>query len=674
MSRSFRVVLVTILLLTSLAVLATPVAAEPDAPLLEPSAEAIIDGQYIVVFNDDVSDVPELTNQLIDRHGGEVLHIYEHALRGFSARLSDATVDALRSEPTVSFVQKDIEISIRQTTQTSAPWGLDRIDQRDLPLNTTYTYGNTGAGVNIYILDDGVRVTHEEFGGRASVAVSACGSTDTGANHGTHVAGIAAGSTYGVAKGANIISVSMYACKGNAGSTFVAAIDWITENHVKPAVVNMSFGWELTLGQPKTAEEIAVENSIDAGIVYVGATANEFVDSCADFPSRIDGVITVANMTITDEVNANTAYGPCVDIFAPGSSITSAIATSDTAVNVASGTSMATPHVSGVAALYLERHPNATPAEVFDAIVGNATVDTLTSPSGATVLPNDTPNRMLNSLVGLLSIDPSAGGPYSLAEGASISLDGSTADTGGTVTFAWDINGDGIYTDASGENPTLSWSQLTALGIANGPATFDVSVQVLDGTDTFTSPETTLTLANTAPVVTAPVNQTAVIGTPASITLGSFADPGIEGSWQVSVNWGDGSPVEAFSTGNFGSLGSLDHAFAMSGAITVTIQVNDATDTGTATFVVNVLSASDLLAQLRTTTITMVSDATTERTLLTSLDLTLRLINAGQPRLARVALVTYETQVMRANSTRRITPALAQRLIADARAVANALR
>jgi serine protease len=273
-------------------------------------------------------------------------------------------------------------------TQTGATWGLDRIDQRARPLNGTYIYNTTATNVRAYIIDSGVLNSHSQFGGRSSGGASYIsdgrGTTDCN-GHGTHVAGTVAGSVHGVAKGARIVPVRVFGCTGgSSNSTIIAGIDWVRANHIKPAVANMSLG-----GGASAATDTATNNLINAGVTVVVAAGNNNANACNYSPARVANAITVGSTTSTDARSSFSNFGTCVNIFAPGSSITSAWYTSNTATNSISGTSMASPHVAGVAALYLAGAPSATPATVRTAIYNNATLNVVTSPG------TGSPNRLL---------------------------------------------------------------------------------------------------------------------------------------------------------------------------------------------------------------------------------------------------------------------------------------
>ena len=342
-----------------------------------------IPGRYIVVLEDGAR--PGRVAAAHDRLGARVLAVYGSALRGYAARLSAAELAAVRADDRVAYVEPDRTVSL-STTQTNPPWGLDRIDQRSRPLSGTFTYFATGAGVTAYVIDTGIRFSHTQFGGRAVSGYDAVdgGAADDCNGHGTHVAGTVGGSTYGVAKGVTLVGVRVLNCRGSGTTSgVIAGINWVTSHHRpgQPAVANLSLG-----GGASTALDNAVRNSIADGVSYAVAAGNgNFLgiahNACNFSPARVGEAMTISATDTNDRKASWANYGNCVDWFAPGVSITSAWHTSTTATRTISGTSMATPHTAGVAALYLQGNPAASPAAVRSRLFDLSTKNVVTSSS-----------------------------------------------------------------------------------------------------------------------------------------------------------------------------------------------------------------------------------------------------------------------------------------------------
>jgi subtilisin family serine protease len=387
MFRKSFFIFVILALMVAMSQPAFAASATPDAPVYGAGSATAIPGQYIIVFKpgSPAASVNSAASKAAAM-GGEVLYTYDAALNGFAARLPEQALNGLIHNPNVEYIEVDQIVTI-DTTQTGATWGIDRIDQRALPLSTTFTYNATGAGVTAYIIDTGIRFSHTEFGGRAVSGFDAVdgGSADDCHGHGTHVAGTVGGSTYGVAKGVSLVAVRVLNCSGSGTTSgVVAGINWVTSNHTNgKAVANMSLG-----GGISTSIDTAVKNSIADGVVYAIAAGNSNRDACKFSPARVPEAITVGATTSTDARASYSNYGKCLDIFAPGSSITSAWNTSNTATNTISGTSMATPHVAGVAALYLQLN-GGSPQAVRDALVTNATPGVVGNPG------RNSPNLLL---------------------------------------------------------------------------------------------------------------------------------------------------------------------------------------------------------------------------------------------------------------------------------------
>jgi subtilisin family serine protease len=405
----------------------TPLAA-PDgrtAPLLSASNGRGIEGQYIVVLNEGAN--PRAVAAIA---GVEPGFVYTAALNGFSASLNQGQLNALQHNGAVAYIEQDQEVQA-STTQTGATWGLDRIDQRNLPLDGNYNYTPTGAGVHAYIIDTGILLTHAQFTGRMSNgydAVTSGGNANDCNGHGTHVAGTVGGTTYGVAKQVTLHPVRVLSCSGSGtNSGVIAGMDWVANNHVKPAVANMSLG-----GGASTATDDAVNRMHNAGVTVVVAAGNSNTNACNSSPARAANAITVGSTTSTDARSSFSNYGTCVDVFAPGSSITSAWYTSTTATNTISGTSMASPHVAGVAALYLQGAPSALPSAVANAIKTTATTGVVTSAG------TGSPNLLVYSLLtGGGTTPPPTGTTYT----GSLSGTGANSYQPGTAGYAVTVSG-----------------------------------------------------------------------------------------------------------------------------------------------------------------------------------------------------------------------------------------
>ena len=449
---------------------------QPAGPeLLAATRSGAAADRHIVVFRDDVTDVPGLARRLSSENGGTLHFTYEHALRGFAASLPAAALEGLRHNPQIAYIEPDAVVELHDTQLNPPSWGIDRIDQADLPLTQSYTYPNVAAGVNIYILDTGIRLTHVDFGGRAQYVPNGAGGNFVGDTrpdaadchgHGTHVAGTAAGASYGVAKGARLWAARVVNCRGSGNvSMAIAAVDWVTANAAKPAVVNMSLGY----GDVQSLRT-AVENSVAAGVVYAVSAGNgDFFgtpqNACSGSPAGAPNALTVGATTSSDAESSFSNYGTCVDLLAPGSAITSAWYNSNTATNTISGTSMSSPHVAGAAALYLGANPSATPAAVMTALKNNAIVGTINLHSRS--LSGGTANRFLNvSFIGggtpPVNQAPAANFTYSCTGLTCAFTDASSDSDGSIVSRSWNF-GDG--TSSTSANPSHTYAAANTYGV-----------------------------------------------------------------------------------------------------------------------------------------------------------------------------------------------------------------
>ena len=367
--------------------------ADPTGPVPTPSAGPSkvvlaaqgkgIPGDWIVVFHDDVTDVSGLTEELARAHAASVRFTYTSAIKGFAATLPQAAVDAIANNPNVAYVEQDQEYTI-DATQSSATWGIDRIDQRSLPLSTTYTYTATASGVYAYIIDTGIYTSHSNFGGRASNVYDAFGGNGQDCNgHGTHVAGTVGSATYGVAKSVRLRGVRVLNCSGSGSTSgIIAGLDWVRANRVNPAVANMSLG-----GGYSSSLNTASTNLANSGVFLAVAAGNSNANACNYSPASASGVFTVAASTSSDYKASYSNYGSCVEAYAPGSSIRSTWLNGGT--NTISGTSMASPHVAGVAALYKATYGNASSSTINSWLINNASTSKIRNN------PTGTPNRLL---------------------------------------------------------------------------------------------------------------------------------------------------------------------------------------------------------------------------------------------------------------------------------------
>ena len=542
--------LLTVLLLWGVSACSDAPTATMQSSRLTPEANPTRDAQaapipnaYIVRFFDNDPNVLAHAQAIERTHGASIKHVYVAALKGAAFNIADAAAEALRADASVMSVEQDQTMHVN-TTQTNPTWGIDRVDQRNLPLSNSYTYGLSGTGVTVYIIDTGINYTHNEFGGRAIKGIDEVTPGGTAADcygHGSHVAGTVGGSLYGVAKNVRLVSVRVLDCSGSGSTSgVVAGIDWVTLNATRPAVANMSLG-----GSFSSSLNQAVENSIASGVVYAIAAGNSAANACNESPGSSPSAITVGATDITDRFASFSNFGTCVRINAPGVNITSAWIGSNTAIMTISGTSMATPHVAGASALYLQAFPAATPAQVRSALVGNATANVLTS------VPAATPNLLLYT--GFLNIAPVANFTSSCAS-SSCSFDGSTTTALPQATYSW------TFGDAT---PGGTGKTVNHVYAAAGTYSVTLTVTDLNGSSTKTA-SVTVTSGNQAPVARFTTSCAALT---CSVNASTSSDD--VGVVSYTWNFGDGSPLQTHGAP------TTSRTYAAAGTYTVTLTVTD---------------------------------------------------------------------------------------------------
>lgn len=510
------------------------------------SAEpGFVDGAYIVVFNDDVSDVDGEVNNISRSNGIKANYTYKHVIKGFSAKLPAAALNALKNNPRVRRVEQD-QYAYTVATQSPATWGLDRIDQVSRPLSGSYTYNTTGSSVDAYIFDTGIWFAHNEFGGRAKQGYDAYGGTGNDDNgHGTHVAGTVGGTTYGVAKQVTLYAVKVLSSSGSGTySGIIAGLDWAVNHHTtRPAVGNMSLG-----GGASATLDDAVRRCIADGIIMCVAAGNSTADAINYSPARVSEAITVGATSSSDGFASFSNYGSVVDILAPGVSITSAWFGSNTVTNTISGTSMASPHVAGVSALYLEAYPGSTTATVSNGLKAIAGVNLVSS------VPAGTANLLLYSAFTPVT-------PTAPATPTQLSPANGATNQSLTTTLAWSaVNGATSYrvqwsqtSDFSsllGEQ-TVSGTSASISGLTNGTNYFwRVNASNSVGSSNWSSvwsftTANAITLA--APVLVSPADGAIGVATNAKLTWRTVTNAA---TYQVQVSLAADFSTLAFSKVN----------------------------------------------------------------------------------------------------------------------------
>jgi subtilisin family serine protease len=461
-----------------------------EGSVLYAGAQGAIDNAYVVVFKDSVStqSIDSQVQSSTAKYGGQAKYTYKAALRGYSATMTAQQARRVAADPAVAYVQQDRAVHIMDVQPNPPSWGLDRSDQRDLPLDNSYTHNRAGQpAVTAYVIDTGIRTTHTTFEGRAVWGTNTTGDgNNTDCNgHGTHVAGTIGGEAYGLAKDVRLVAVKVLNCAGSGSFAGVAqGIDFVTAQHAAgtPAVANMSLGAQGS----DAATENAVRNSINDGVTYAIASGNSNANACNFTPARVAEAITVNASTITDARASFSNFGTCTDIFAPGQSIVSSWNTNDTATNNISGTSMATPHVAGAAALVLAANPGMSPAQVATTLINSSTPNKITNAG------TGSPNRLLFTSPSGGSGAPAVANPGprsgTIGQATSVQL---TA-TGGTPPYTW---------SATGLPPGLSINASSGLisGTPTTAGTFNVTATATDSANPAQSGSTSFSFTITPP-------------------------------------------------------------------------------------------------------------------------------------------------------------------------------
>ncbi|WP_240489925.1 S8 family peptidase [Actinomadura atramentaria] len=438
------------LVLAAAGTLLLPLTAAPPAaaegPILGGATAASVKDSYLVTLKDGRTGTDGVATQaraLAGRYSGRVGRVYSRTVRGFQASMSEQRARRLAADPAVATVERDSAVHALDVQPNPPNWGLDRIDQTRLPLNGSYTYDTKAPGVTAYIVDTGILTTHADFGGRAVSGRDLVDNDDDATDcngHGTHVAGIVGGAAHGVAKGVKLVGVRVLDCSGSgAVSGVVAGLDWVAEHAVRPAVANLSLG-----GGTSATLDAAIKRAVAAGVTVVVAAGNDGKDACGGSPARVPEALTVGATTRADRRADYSNYGTCVDLFAPGSDVTSDWIGGANATRSASGTSMASPHAAGAAALVLAAHPQDTPAQVATALTGAADAGVVGNPG------TGSPNRLLFTTDGGSPAAPAPCAPASSAAKAAfgswqtvsskIKISGCAGTAGAAATVTVDVS------------------------------------------------------------------------------------------------------------------------------------------------------------------------------------------------------------------------------------------
>jgi PKD repeat protein len=563
---------------------ADPTPVQPDIAAAPPPQTA----KYIVVYKSSVPDARAEIVRHVSPQGARVERVYQHALRGWSGDLSPAELNRLSADPHVAYIERDARVRIATTQAPTPSWGLDRIDQRPRPLNSSYTYNRTGAGVHYYGIDTGILYGHGDFGGRASAGFDAVtpGGTALDCNgHGTATASAAAGTIHGVAKAMLVVGVRVLDCNGDgtvAGA--IAGVDWVTQHAIRPAVANMSL-----IASASAALDQAVASSIASGVVYSIAAGNNSDNACQYSPGRLPAALTVSASDANDARVSFSSFGSCTDLFAPGLNIKAAWIGSPSATTLIGGTSMAAPHVAGVAGLYLQANPAATASQVVSALVTNATQGLITNPGSGS------PNRLLYmGFIGSPPPPPPPPPPGNQAPVARFTVScpalqctfnaSTSTDDVGIVSYAWSW-GDG--------KNDLPRPNATTMKTYAAPGTYSVRLTVTDGgglTGSLTTPVTVPTPSgNQAPV--------AAISAPAAgASFGQGASVGFAGSGndpEQGALTGGALVWTSSRDGQIGTGTSFSRSNLSVGTHTITLTARDAQNaTGTATRSITITSGN----------------------------------------------------------------------------------